>query len=187
MEEKVLNRSGGPEDSAHICAHSECNDAGVYPAPVSRLGLRSYTWFCLEHVREYNAAWNYCAGMSEQDVEAEIRRDTVWRRPSWPLGTLVGTRAKNRDELRKQAEACGGRNDQAQTAARELRSMTAAERQAFATLGLTPPVGQREIRQRYKILAKSLHPDANGRDSKAEERLKLVNHAYAILRCGYRT
>jgi hypothetical protein len=41
-------------------------------------------------VRTYNAAWNYYAGMSEREIEAEIRRDTVWQRPSWKLGMRHG-------------------------------------------------------------------------------------------------
>src|SRR3546814_4856784 len=27
--------------------------------------------------------------MNEDEIEAEIRRDTVWRRPTWPLGAGV--------------------------------------------------------------------------------------------------
>jgi curved DNA-binding protein CbpA len=39
-----------------------------------------------------------------------------------------------------------------------------------------------DVKARYKTLAKRLHPDANGGDKVAEERLKLVNHAYTILK-----
>ena len=49
-------------------------------------------------------------------------------------------------------------------------------------LGLEPPVSRGEVSQRYRHLAKKLHPDANGGDKRAEERLKSVNHAYATLR-----
>ena len=58
----------------------------MYRAPRSPERLTEYWWFCLLHVRTYNAAWNYYAGMSDSQVEADIRRDTVWQRPSWPLG-----------------------------------------------------------------------------------------------------
>ncbi|MBM3555349.1 MAG: J domain-containing protein, partial [Alphaproteobacteria bacterium] len=37
------------------------------------------------------------------------------------------------------------------------------------------------LKQRYKELAKRLHPDLNGGDAVAEERLKQVNQAYAFL------
>jgi hypothetical protein len=52
--------------------------------------MTQYRWFCLQHVREYNAAWNYYAGMSDDEVEADIRRDPGWPRPSWPLASAVG-------------------------------------------------------------------------------------------------
>ena len=46
------------------------------------------------------------------------------------------------------------------------------------------PVGATldEIKVRYKELVKRHHPDANGGDKEAEERLKLINQAYTILK-----
>ena len=42
-------------------------------------------------------------------------------------------------------------------------------------LELVTPVTLAEIKIRYKILVKQLHPDANGGDKTAEERLKTIN------------
>ena len=64
-----------------------CLHEGEFRAPRGRNELHSYYWFCLDHVREYNASWNYYAGMTEAEVEAAIRADTTWQRPSWPLGS----------------------------------------------------------------------------------------------------
>jgi curved DNA-binding protein CbpA len=47
---------------------------------------------------------------------------------------------------------------------------------------LSVPVSFDEVRARYKELVKLHHPDANGGDKAAEERLKLINEAYVILR-----
>ena len=62
---------------------------GEFRAPRSRASLDLFYWFCLEHVRVYNSAWNYYAGMSAHEIEREIRNDTVWLRtlPSTPRGT----------------------------------------------------------------------------------------------------
>ncbi len=38
------------------------------------------------------------------------------------------------------------------------------------------------VKSRYKELAKRHHPDANGGDRAAEERLKTINLAYAAVR-----
>jgi DnaJ-class molecular chaperone len=58
----------------------------------------------------------------------------------------------------------------------------AAEQQALRVLELKPGVTWDEVKARYKGLAKQLHPDANGGDKSAEERLKLVNQAYSTLK-----
>jgi len=39
-----------------------------------------------------------------------------------------------------------------------------------------------QLKTRYKELAKQHHPDANGGDRGAEERLKTINLAYATVR-----
>jgi curved DNA-binding protein CbpA len=39
-----------------------------------------------------------------------------------------------------------------------------------------------DVKTRYKELAKRHHPDANGGDRAAEERLKSINLAYAAVR-----
>ncbi len=56
------------------------------------------------------------------------------------------------------------------------------EIQALDTLGLTHPLSLATLKARYKELVKRFHPDANGGDKAAEERLKLVNQAYATLK-----
>ncbi|MGH6945904.1 MAG: J domain-containing protein [Kiloniellales bacterium] len=42
-----------------------------------------------------------------------------------------------------------------------------------------------EIKVRYKILVKRLHPDANGGDKAAEEHLKVINQAYSTLKSAW--
>ena len=59
------------------CDHLDCRALAEYRAPKSRDRLDEYYWFCLEHVREYNKSWNFCDGMNEEQIESEIREDTV--------------------------------------------------------------------------------------------------------------
>jgi molecular chaperone DnaJ len=52
----------------------------------------------------------------------------------------------------------------------------------YALLGVTPSATEDEIKRAYRKLARELHPDANGGDTAAEDRFKLVTVAYETLR-----
>lgn len=179
--------NGGPDNGpaepvVAVCNHPECTLPGEYRAPRSRTELTNFYWFCLEHVREYNAAWNYYADMDDAAVEAEIRKDIVWQRPTWPLGTRPGANGPQfHDPLSLLGEGAMDPRS-AREAEVQMQNLTPREREAVSVLGLVAPFTKADIKQRYKLLAKSLHPDANGGDKRAEDRLKSVNHAYTTLK-----
>ncbi len=56
--------------------------------------------------------------------------------------------------------------------------------EALDVLGLAAPATADDVKARYIELVKRWHPDANGGDKAAEERLKLVNEAYTTLKQG---
>ena len=171
-----------PEWEPKPCAHPGCDRAGEHRAPRSRDALHTYHWFCLEHVREYNAAWNYYEGMDDAAVEAELRNDVVWRRKTWPLGARIGGETERFvDPIGIMDEKIQNRQE-TYSGDMQLQSLTPEERQAISVLGLVAPVTRADVKQRYKVLAKTLHPDSNGGDRRAEDRLKLVNYAYTTLR-----
>jgi hypothetical protein len=157
----------------------DCAAQGEYRAPKSRTSLHDYWWFCLEHVREYNAAWDYYKGMTPGEIERQLRADTSWQRPSWPLGRLGSTWDEDllRDPMRVLSTG-KVRNQEA----RRQEQIPAELRGPLATLGLSWPTTLAEVKARYKELAKRHHPDTNGGDRGAEERLKTINLAYAALR-----
>lgn len=169
-----------------MCEHPECTAAGIHRAPKARNRLNEYFWFCLEHVRAYNRAWNYYEGMDGDEIEAHIRQDTVWQRPTWPLGSWGAPGRGRVYILRDPFGFFGGEPDEDRRRREERRpseAPTAIER-ALAVLGLEPPATLEEIKARYKSLVKRLHPDANGGDRSAEEQLKVVNQAYSTLKNG---
>jgi hypothetical protein len=167
-----------PNAPGQLCDAPGCLCAGEYRAPKSRTDLRAFHWFCLAHVREYNAAWDYYKGMSPGEIEAQVRADTSWQRPSWPLGQL-GQRARMDEAMEAElhAFAFGQRPKPAPSPATppELR-------EALEVLGLAWPVTLDAVKARYKALAKRHHPDANNGDKRSEEILKTINLAYATLR-----
>jgi hypothetical protein len=167
------------------CQHPECSEPGLYRAPKSRRRLRDYYWFCLEHVRAYNSAWNYCAGFSEADIEAQVRAQACWERPTWRLGEWHTQRPEA--AMASFAEAFGIEGDEEAGDNRSRRRQerpppAATDDKALAVLGLAPAATWAEIKARYKRLVKRYHPDANGGDRQAEERLKVINQAYSTLR-----
>jgi DnaJ-domain-containing protein 1 len=172
-----------PEAPGRSCDIPGCLHEGEYRAPKSRESLREYFWFCLEHVRAYNAAWDFYRGMSAAQIEAHMRNDTGWQRPTWPLGRLGGG-TYDEDLFRDPADILGAANlRQARAHAAERAPVDL--RQPLDELGLRWPVSFDEVRARYKELAKRHHPDANGGDRKSEERLKTINLAYAAVRSHF--
>ena len=61
------------EGTERKCDHPGCEKAGEYRAPKDRK-LKDYYWFCLEHVQEYNAQWNYYAGEIPEEDEGPKAR-----------------------------------------------------------------------------------------------------------------
>lgn len=187
-----LRNYRGPADRplGKRCDHAGCKEEGLYRAPKSRKQMRDYYYFCFDHVQAYNKAWNYHAGMSVEEIEAHVRATVIGERPLWPLGARGnqffgrGGRRYNDpfDNRFGFAEEMGsGPGDEAEA---RIRSRPATlEEQALATLGLTGPADIATIKQHYKRLVKRYHPDANGGgDQAAEEQLKRINEAYAILK-----
>lgn len=192
----------GPDD--RVCDRPGCDRVGRHRAPRGRDQLREYYWFCLEHVRDYNRSWNYCAGLSEDAVEALMREEACWNRPSWPFGTVGADRAAERARAHmddpfgffdaERADSAGTyqhwRAHQGDGAAYKEAGARAQGRDpdaetAFEELELPPGATFAEIRQQYRRLVKRHHPDANGGCKAAEARLKRINDAYATLKARY--
>jgi hypothetical protein len=174
----ALNEPEIPETPARACEHPGCPLAGEYRAPRDRARLNDYRWFCLDHVRAYNT------GMGPSEIESELRSETGWQRPTWPLGRLGGFNPFESEYLR---DPLGVLRDTPLHKARREPPRRRDEpppelRAALDLLGLTWPVEPGAMRARYKDLAKRYHPDATGGDREAEEKLKDINRAYSLLR-----
>lgn len=171
------------DPAAGGCSWPGCSGSGEHRAPKSRDELDQYRWFCLEHIRVYNKSWNFYAGMNEEEIEREIRRDTTWRRPSWPLGArrlldaVDGIEAWVRDVgLDGDAAARRARN-----AERPAAPRPAPVTEALDVLGLDYPVDAAEVKRCYKELVKRHHPDTNGGSRDSEERFKRIAAAYRVV------
>ena len=147
---------------------------GLYPAPKSRDALRDYLWFCLDHVRAYNKSWNYYDGLQGAALEAEI---VVLQHGSAKLEICNGQPSEDYFEDPLGLFDFGQRNE-----TKSDRKLTTEERKAWKTLNLAPVNDFDIVKKRYKQLVKENHPDKNGGDAYAEERLKDINLAYSLIR-----
>ena len=154
-----------------ICDAFGCELEGIYPAPKSREKLNEYCFFCLEHIREYNKSWNYFEGLNEVQFEREIRKATTWDRPSWKFGTkrinddykfIFDMFQKDRQEKKKPID-------------KELLD-------SWKILDLKPESTIKDVKKKYKTLAKKWHPDTtlnlNKDNKKNNETFVLITKAY---------
>jgi hypothetical protein len=158
------------------CDCPGCSNTGEYRAPKTR-ALTDYYFFCLDHVRAYNAAWDYFQGMDGDQIEAHIRSAATWERPTWPLGEWRIREQKVREHVNRDFFNEGGE-------AKEPAGppMPKAEFEALSLLDLAPPVTFAAIKAQYRVLVKKYHPDLHGGSVTAEEKFKSINQAFTVLR-----
>ncbi len=170
-----------PESRPQPCDQPGCTNEGAHRAPRSRDHLTSYYWFCLDHVRGYNAKWDYFAGMDQDEIDAFRSADVTGHRPTWPIGprTRLGS-LWNGAAWRELFALFAGDGD-AETQWPPAPTLPTTERDALAVMDLRHTATQADIKTRFKQLVKRHHPDANGGDKTGEERLKVVINAYRLL------
>lgn len=164
------------------CEHPGCCAEGAYPAPKSRAQPRHYLWFCLEHVRAYNAQWNYYRGMSmdeiyeAQDFAAKGERLTKPFKDFRRHPLLYQLLQKNIAFF-----ATMGRRSVHQESRYAQVVLTRQQHKALAVLELTWPCEPEVVKRRFKELAKKHHPDVNPQDAHATQRFIKLNEAYAVM------
>ncbi len=160
------------------CAQEGCLGDGLYPAPKSKQALNEHQWLCLDHIRSFNARWNFADGLTPDDIETLIRQDVTWQRPTRPIGEW----RKREDLLRRRAERMRAGRASAEAAAAAKRAPTPELQAALKTLDLTWPIDDKTLQTRYRTLVKEHHPDLNDSSAAAEEKIKEINIAYNLLR-----
>lgn len=168
-----------PRESFPPCSVYGCREPGEFKAPASRESLEKYQHLCLEHVRKFNAAWDYFDGWKQDEIEAFMHSNVHGHRPTWAIHKLAGTQSNFTKEsleaalLRMMGDAPPVRKKHETKAERKRR-------EALAVLNLEPDADLKSIKAQYKMLVKKYHPDVNsGKD--AEETFKRITEAYSTL------
>jgi len=180
-------RKQAARPDAPLCEHPGCGECGEFRAPKGGLREGQYFCFCLDHVREYNASYNYFNGMSA-DAVARFQRDAqTGHRPTWAMGA---NRARPSsfgasDDPPRFADQFGSPQRQRRRYACDDPNPPRygiAALKALGHLGLDDSADAAAIKTRYKDLVKRLHPDANGGDRSNEEKLREIIRAYHYLK-----
>ena len=186
-------REEKPAPVEQTCDWEGCEAPGTHKAPKGHRSEGQYHHFCLEHVRHYNTAFNFFAGMEKDELEEALHAPPkAETRKSFATGQagVRGSRAASTAGLRpgdKYGDPFGVfaryRHRQAQTPASErVKPLHEQDRRALETLGIMGHAKSDEIKRAYKTLVKIHHPDANGGDKSSEDRLRAIIAAYSHLK-----
>lgn len=190
------------EEAPKGCEWSGCRELGKFRAPSIKAAQAAgaldtassdqYSWFCETHIREFNQSYDFFKGMSDADVASFQRDALTGHRPTWGLGVNAAKAASGAHFASRAREGSPfrdtfgffdeGPGQEHREAPETRRKPRALEQQALDTLDLPASASLNEIKARYKELVKRHHPDANGGDRSAEERLRKVIQAYDYLR-----
>jgi hypothetical protein len=171
------------------CEWPGCRVAGAAKAPKSRDRLDQHYWFCQPHAGEYNRNWNFFEGMSEAAVRQAQEARATGERPTWQFraskfsreAAAFAARAGTGQGYADPFDLLGRRARAAEAARNAPRHLGRLEHKALAELDLEETADKPAIRARYAELVKRCHPDANGGDRSAEQRLQRVLKAYKTL------
>lgn len=179
------------------CAWKGCEETGAHKAPAGQGREGQYLMFCVDHVREYNASYNYFVGMSDEQVARFQKDNLTGHRPTWKTGTTAGPASGNKmrgptptpDQL-KQARVNDAHGFFSFRAKREAdsaeprRYIRPLDRKALEVLHLTDAATKEQIKARYKDLVKKHHPDLNGGDERSAEALREIIQAHNQLKAS---
>jgi len=164
------------------CSHRGCKAAGVFRAPKGRDREGEYFAFCKDHVREYNANYDYFRGMDDDALAKFRQADAVGHRPTWKMGARAAPHVD--ESVFAEARAARRRGTKAKGAPAAAPRYNALAIKALLTLELDAGATATAIKTRYKELVKRHHPDANGGDRSSEDKLREIIQAYNYLRAN---
>lgn len=183
---------GRVHNVGRLCNAPGCDQPGEFRAPGVRAsgfdGPGDYRWFCLDHVRAFNAGYDFFAGMTPDEILAAQSPLAGWDTHSRAFRPDAGIDAAPRwadfaDPLEAiAARAKARRQDHRNAQEAAQRGIGPEERAAYEVLGLAFDADRRALRSRYSELVRRYHPDRNGGDRSHEGRLQQVVEAYNRLK-----
>ncbi len=154
------------------CDHPGCAAEGEFRAPLSNRAPGSeagWQFLCLEHVRAFNARYNFFDGLSPDEIIEAQSPLAGWERATNGKAFTFGD-AHDLFPHDKRA------------AAAPKRWAAFGDAQALGVLGLGDSATAGDVRRAYKRLVRRYHPDSNDGDRSQEGKLQAVVNAYTHLK-----
>jgi len=183
------------EGQSRACAVDGCEEAGEFRAPAGRDadhvadGPPRWRWLCLDHVREFNAGYNFFAGMSADEISDAQRPYAGWERETRAFSSNAASPGPRWADFADPLDAIGAgfrkKMDEARTELgmrKDGKPLSSEDRQALRTMDLAIDADRKSLRMRYTELVRRYHPDQNGGDRSHEKALQDVIAAYTHLR-----
>jgi hypothetical protein len=150
--------TGSAAAEVRLCDRAGCGEPGNCPAPKAPNSPERW-YFCQTHAAEYNAGWDYFAGLSAEEAAAreqtETRDTSGYGQSAHDRWAGSGDGTRTRDEIR-----------------------------ALELFGLTPDADFEAVKKAWRARAKDVHPDLNPGDAAAAEAFRGYQLAYEVLRAA---
>ncbi|MGN6268977.1 MAG: J domain-containing protein [Sphingomonas sp.] len=174
--------------AGRICEEPGCTEPGEFRAPPlegATSGDRPgrYRWFCLDHVRAFNAGYNFFNGMTAEEIHDAQRPFAGWERETRAFAHSGADAPPRWADFADPLDAIGARyKDKVGAGRSDGKPLSDGDRRALKVLGLGADADKAALRKRYAELLQRYHPDRNGGDRSHERVLQAVIEAYQRLR-----
>ena len=148
---------------------------GEFRAPRSNRvpgDVGGWQYLCLDHVRAFNAGYNYFDGLSPDEIHAAQSPLAGWEKEAVRGGRMAFTFG----------DPHGLFTDGKPATHQPQRWAAKGDAQALGTLGLDRNATAGDIRRAYRALVRRYHPDSNGGDRTQEGKLQAVVNAFTHLK-----
>ncbi len=146
-------------------------------------GPPRFRYFCLDHVRAFNARYNFFNGMTAEEIHDSQRPLAGWERETRAFARAGGDAGPRWSDFSDPLDAIGMRfRREAAPERKDGRPLSPQDRSSLKVLGLGAEADRAALRRRYTELVRRYHPDHNGGDRANEAMLGKVIAAYQQLR-----
>jgi hypothetical protein len=175
---------GRIEGSGRECWAPGCDEPGEFRAPPLEGpspgdGPPQFRWMCLDHVRAFNAGYNFFDGMTADEIHRAQRPYGGWDRETRAFSG-TGDRGPRWADFADPLDAIAAKFKAERRT--DGKPLSEQDRASLKVLGLDQEADRSALRRRYSELVRRFHPDRNGGDRTHEAALQKVIAAYQHLK-----